>query len=187
MQQMNIYYKDASTNRSARVIMRAFAKSPLIEVEVKLDPIPASGGGQEVTVNFFAYDLDTNNTFYTDSNAMDMQKRMLNFRPEWELQTHQNVSANYYPINSAIAIQDDAKNVAFVVTNDRSQGGGVFDNSRVEFMHNRRLFYDDDRGVEDPLSENGTYGNGLSVQATYTFHYVNKTKTYSKQRFQQLV
>jgi len=85
---MNIYYNDPATNRSARVIMRAFAKNPTIEVEVMLNPIPTSGGGQEVTVNFFAYDLDTNNTFYTDSNAMEMQKRMLNYRPEWQLMTH---------------------------------------------------------------------------------------------------
>jgi hypothetical protein len=74
-----------------------------------------------------------------------------------------------------------------VVTNDRAQGGGVFDNSRVEFMHNRRLFLDDSRGVEEPLSENGTYGNGITIQATYTLHFVNKSKTYSKQRFQQLI
>jgi hypothetical protein len=45
MQQMNIYYNDPVTNRSARVIMRAFNKSSTIEVEVKLDPIPSSGGG----------------------------------------------------------------------------------------------------------------------------------------------
>jgi hypothetical protein len=41
-------------------------------VEVRLDPIPASSTGTEVTVNFFAYNMDTNNTFYTDSNAMEM-------------------------------------------------------------------------------------------------------------------
>ena len=187
MQQMNIYYTDSQSNRSARVIMRAFAKNPAIEVEVRLDPIPASATGTEVTVNFFAYNMDTNNTFYTDSNAMDMQKRILNYREDWNLTTNQNVSANYYPINQAIVITDEAKNLSFVVTNDRSQGGSVFDNSRVEFMHNRRLFLDDYRGVEEPLSENGTFGNGITIQATYTLHFVDKSKTYSKQRFQQLV
>ena len=54
-------------------------------------------------------------------------------------------------------------------------------------MHNRRLFFDDSRGVGEPLSENSTYGNGISVQATYTVHFVNKTQTYSKQRYQQLI
>jgi hypothetical protein len=186
MQQTNMYFNDPETNRSARIIMRAFAKNPAIDVEVRLYPIPEAEGGQEVTVNFFAYGMDTNETFYTDSNAMEMQQRVLNKRPTWNLTTNQNISANYYPINSAIVINDEAQNLSFVVTNDRSQGGSVFEDSRIEFMHNRRLFDDDDRGVVEPLSENGTYGNGIPIQATYTMHFVNKSTTYSKQRQQQL-
>jgi hypothetical protein len=186
VQQTNLYFNDPDTNRSARAIVRAFAKNPALEVEVNLDPIPASQGGQEVTANFFAYNLDHNETFYTDSSAMEMQKRILNFRPTWNLTTNEPVSSNYYPINQAIVIQDEEQNLAFVVTNDRAQGGSVIENGRIEFMHNRRLFEDDSRGVGEPLSENGTYGNGISVQATYTVHFVNKTQTYSKQRYQQL-
>ena len=127
-----------------------------IEVEVRLYPIPESQGGQEVTVNFYAYGIDTNETFYTDSNGMEMQERILNKRPTWNLTTDQTISSNYYPINSAIVINDESINMQFVVTNDRSQGGAVFDDSRVELMHNRRLFKDDARGVGEPLSENGT-------------------------------
>ncbi len=163
MQQINMYYQDSETNRSARVIMRAFANNPTIEVEVRLYPIPESQGGQEVTVNFYAYGIDTNETFYTDSNGMEMQERILNKRPTWNLTTDQSISSNYYPINSAIVINDESINMQFVVTNDRSQGGAVFDDSRVELMHNRRLFKDDARGVGEPLSENGTYGNGIPI------------------------
>lgn len=99
VQQTNLYFNDPDTNRSARAIVRAFAKNPALEVEVNLDPIPASQGGQEVTANFFAYNLDNNETFYTDSSAMEMQKRILNFRPTWNLTTNEPVSSNYYPIN----------------------------------------------------------------------------------------
>lgn len=60
MQQANMYFDDEATNRSARVILRAFANNPTIDVEVRLYPIPSSQGGQEVTVNFFAYNMDTN-------------------------------------------------------------------------------------------------------------------------------
>lgn len=35
-----------------------------------------------------------------------MQKRILNYRPTWDLVTTANTTANYYPINSAIAIKD---------------------------------------------------------------------------------
>lgn len=46
-----------------------------------------------------------NGTFYTDSNALEMQKRQLNFRPTWNYTNiTQPVSGNYYPVNSALAI-----------------------------------------------------------------------------------
>jgi hypothetical protein len=161
MQQTTLYYFDSETNRSARVLIRAFAKNPAIEFEVLLDPIADNQGGIEVTANFFAYNFDSNNTFYTDSNALDMQKRVLNNRPTWNLTTDEPISANYYPINSAIAIKDDVQKLEMVVTNDRSQGGSVITNSRIEFMQHRRLFKDDHRGVGEPLSENGTFGIGI--------------------------
>jgi hypothetical protein len=59
-----------------------------------------------VTVNWKSLDIDNEKTFYTDSNGLEMQKRVLNKRPTWHLETDQLVSANYYPINSAIAIKD---------------------------------------------------------------------------------
>jgi hypothetical protein len=140
MQQVTLYYSDPETNRSARAIVRAFEKNPAIEFELLLDPLPASGGGQEVTANFFAYNLNNSKTFYTDSNGLEMQERVLNYRPTWNLTTDEPISANYYPINSAIVVKDTAKKLSMVVTNDRSQGGSVLDNARVEFMQNRRLF-----------------------------------------------
>ena len=39
------------------------------------------------------------------------------------------------------------------VLNDRSQGGASIEQGRIELMQNRRLFYDDDRGVDEPLNE----------------------------------
>ena len=85
----------------------------------------------------------------------------MNYRPTWTLETDEPISANYYPVNSAIVVRDTGKNLSFVVTNDRSQGGSVLDNAHIEFMQSRRLFYDDSRGVGEPLSENGTLGLGI--------------------------
>jgi hypothetical protein len=81
--------------------------------EVILNGIPRNNElGKEVTVNWRALDIDNKNVFYTDSAALEMQKRVLNFRPTWNLDNHgELVSANYYPINSAIAIVDEQKNI----------------------------------------------------------------------------
>jgi hypothetical protein len=68
--------------------------------------------GYEVTANFHT-SMDNNKTFWTDSNGLEMQKRVLNYRPTWDIEKTnyadalQNITANYYPINSAIAMRDE--------------------------------------------------------------------------------
>jgi hypothetical protein len=51
-------------------------------------------------------DFDNNGTFYTDANGLEMQKRILNYRPTWDFSAANNITSNYYPINTAIAIRD---------------------------------------------------------------------------------
>ena len=82
-----------------------------------------------------------------------MQKRILNYRSTYTLETDMKVSANYYPINTAIAIRDSDSGVQMTVMNDRAQGGSSIENGTIELMQNRRLFYDDDRGLNEPLDE----------------------------------
>ena len=60
-----------------------------------------------MTVNWKSYDIDNNFTFYTDSNALEMQKRVYSKRPTWDLVTDETIAANYYPVNSAISIIDE--------------------------------------------------------------------------------
>ena len=149
--------------------------------------IPLTGQGKELTVNWQSYDINNNNTFYTDSNALEMQERVLNYRPTWTVETNQNVTANYYPVNSAIAIVDEEKNLQMTIMNDRSQGGTVLKNGRVELMQNRRLFFDDDRGVEEALNETDSFGNGITVPATYHLHLFDRTVEESAQRYIQMM
>ena len=59
----------------------------LLRFDVLLYGLPASGGGHEVTVNFEAPQIDNRNIFYTDSNGLEMQRRQLNFRETWDVQS----------------------------------------------------------------------------------------------------
>jgi hypothetical protein len=80
---------------------------PVLRFDVELYGIPYNRFiGHEVTVNFLAPEINNDGIFFTDSNGLAMQKRQLNYRPTWDLQltANQNITANYYPINSAIAI-----------------------------------------------------------------------------------
>jgi len=107
-------------------------------------------------------------TFYTDTNGLEMQKRILNYRPTWDLITEEITTANYYPINQAIAIQDTSKDIQLTVMNDRSQGGSSLAEGTIELMQHRRLFYDDYRGVDEALNEKDSDGNPIQVDARYT-------------------
>ena len=88
--------------------------------------VPITGNkGKEVVANWQVLDFDNKDTFYTDSNGLEMQKRVLNKRDGWILDTIEVASSNYYPINSAIAIRNKKAKTQVTVMNDRSQGGSV--------------------------------------------------------------
>ena len=138
--------------------------------------------GKEVIASWKVNGFDNQSTFYTDTNGLEMQERILNYRPTWDLSTDEHVSGNYYPINQAIAIKDTTQNLQMTVMNDRSQGGSVIDAGTIELMQNRRLFYDDNRGVEEPLNEVDSAGYGIQVDALYKAQIFNSTTTKSLQR-----
>lgn len=83
------------------------------------------------------------------------------------------MTANYYPVQTAIAIENS--NMRMVVMNDRSQGGSVIKDGRIELMQNRRCNVDDHRGMGEPLSESNAKGQGITVPATYYVQVYNKS------------
>lgn len=158
---------------------------PALKFDVVLFKMPQNPNvGQEVTVNFHAPGIKNKGVFYTDSNGLEMQERTLNYRPTWNLTIKDgglNVTANYYPINSAIAVQDLQTKMQMVVMNDRAQGGSVLKDGRIEFMQNRRSTKDDSRGVDEPIDEN------ITVGATYYLQYFNTaTRTPLQRVIQQI-
>lgn len=142
---------------------------PLIKIDVDLDSLPFQEilNGYEVVPNFHVKNFDNQKTFFTDSNGLEMQKRVQDYRPTWTLKTTQKVTDNYYPINSAISIQDVNSKRKMTVMNDRSQGGTSIAAGTVELMQNREAPSDDNKGVAEPLQEKDEYGNGMRVKATY--------------------
>ena len=65
----------------------------------------------------------TNRTFWTDSNGLGMERRVLDERPDYKITEGddyqiENITANYYPVDSAIYVQDDS--IRMTVLNDRA-------------------------------------------------------------------
>jgi hypothetical protein len=80
-----------------------------------------------------------------------MQKRVQDYRPSVTSHTTETVTNNYYPINTAISIQDASSKRRMTVMNDRSQGGTSIAPGTVELMQNREAPTDDNKGVGEPL------------------------------------
>ena len=168
VQELHMTFEDMEEKEQrAYVWLRVTEDSPVSSWEVLLNGIPTSSVDIEVIVTWRSLDISNSDTFYTDSNGLEMQHRRLNFRSDWHLLTEERFSANYYPINSAVAVVDQKKNLQMTVLNDRAQGGSVIEEARVELMQNRRLVKDDNRGVGESLNETDEYGNGITVSATY--------------------
>lgn len=86
MQKM-VFYFENTRKRTKEIYEKATVHVTLDQdfhvsrFDVELDSIPGSGvDGFELTPTFDALNLDNNQTFYTDSNGLEMQKRILNYR-----------------------------------------------------------------------------------------------------------
>ena len=124
----------------------------------------------DAVITWESFDIKNwDQSFLTATNGLNLVKRQVKSRNPTDFSTVNLSDAiyNYYPVTSAISIIDERAKLQMTVLNDRSQGGSVVQEGRIELMQNRRLFYDDDRGVDEVLNETDQYGNGISVPARY--------------------
>lgn len=80
-----------------------------VEVEWSVGPIPIDdNAGKEVIIRY-----DTNiasaSKYYTDANGREVVERIRDYRPTWNYTVSENVSSNYYPINSRVWIKDQQR------------------------------------------------------------------------------
>lgn len=81
--------------------------SEQLEFELYLEGIEHMPG-LDVTANWKSWDLNnTGGLFYTDSNAFEIMRRHSdNYAGRYNDTNTQRASSNYYPVNSAIFIED---------------------------------------------------------------------------------
>lgn len=100
-----------------------------------------------------------------------------------------NVSNNYYPVDSAIAMRDfNGTDLQVTVLNDRPQGGsGYLNNNTIELMQHRRATDDDGKGVLEALNETDKNEFGVQVSARYFVQIFDFKRARSLQRSQQIL
>jgi hypothetical protein len=122
LDQWTITYNDKQTKERAVINVRYTPLNPeFIEIDVELSPVPIKDGqGKDVVVTWAFFDsFDPNGTFYTDSNGLEMQKRVIrnitSSTPDSFLSkladskgmpNYATIGANFFPVDSAIAMRD---------------------------------------------------------------------------------
>ena len=155
-------------------VVRLYRGQNTVEFEWLIGPLPAQlpdSPGLEV-ITRYSTDLDSQESFSTDSNGRFMISRRRNFRPTWKLNLTEPVSSNYYPVTSRISLTEQTNSVAeerrqLWVMTDRAQGGSSLKSGQMELMLHRRLFNDDAFGVGEALNETA-FGAGLVVRGKHS-------------------
>ena len=88
--------------------------------------------------------------YHTDSNGLEMMPRVRNHRSTYTINLTEPITANYYPINTALSIKDAVNQLT--ITPDRACGGASLASGEAEFLVHRRLVGSDYPGFE-PLNE----------------------------------
>ena len=130
---------------------KIFKGKNYIDVEYAVGPIPVNDGiGKEIVFRI-GTNIDNKGVFFTDSNGREFMKRMRSSRSTWNFKEFQPVAGNYYPVNSAIYMEDC--NTSLAIITDRTQGGTSLKDGSLELMVHRRTIKDDARGVGEPINE----------------------------------
>jgi len=141
----------------ASQVIRMYSGETQVEFEWLVGPIPVQDGiGKEVISRFKSENFDSIDTFYTDSNGREMQKRVRDHRDTWTLNVTEPVAGNYYPVTSRLTVQSSNfkyDSEGYSVLTDRAQGGSSLESGAAELMVHRRLLHDDAFGVQEPLNE----------------------------------
>ncbi|EDV93140.1 alpha-mannosidase 2 [Drosophila grimshawi] len=88
--------------------------------------------------------IDSGTTFYTDLNGLQLiQRRRFEKLP---------LQGNYYPVPTAIFIED--ANMRLTLLTGQPLGGSSLESGELELMQDRRLAFDDHRGLEQAVLDN---------------------------------
>jgi lysosomal alpha-mannosidase len=125
-----------------------------VEIQTGVGEVRTLGTGVEVIMSL-ATDVQSQGVWYTDSQALEMQQRVRNTRPNYPYTLTEPIASNFFPCNAFTFLNStnasSPKNV--VVITDRSRGTASINDGELQFIVQRRLVFDDNLGVEEALDE----------------------------------
>jgi lysosomal alpha-mannosidase len=100
--------------------VNVFNGIPTVEFEWTIGPIPTDDRiGKEIILRYDT-DIQSASKFYTDANGREVLERIRDYRPTWNYTVFENVSGNYYPVNSRIWIKDQQRQLTVLTGRSES-------------------------------------------------------------------
>lgn len=99
--------------------VRLYTGSRGIESVITVGPVDTLNAKGLEIVSRFDTTLDTNGSFFTDSNGGELQERWINHHPTYPIEIYEPIASNFYPLTAIAMVKDSAAAVTLVV--DRSQ------------------------------------------------------------------
>ena len=135
----------------------------VVEFEWTVGPIDITDDLSKEVVTKYSTDIASHGTFATDSNGRDFQPRVRDERPTWNWTNVAPISGNYYPLSTALTMDDGSTGLGLVV--DRANGAASLQDGNVEVMLQRRILTS--CGLAFPLNETGQDGRGLILTGVH--------------------
>ena len=86
-----------------------FDNASTVEFEWTIGPVPIDDNiGKEIVIRYDT-NIASSSMYYTDANGREVLERIRDYRPTWNYTVIENVSGNYFPINSRIWIKDQQR------------------------------------------------------------------------------
>ncbi|CAI5530282.1 unnamed protein product, partial [Closterium sp. Naga37s-1] len=129
---------------------RVYPGCDYAELHYVIGPTPEDSKGHEVVTRFSA-PINSNKTFFTDSNGRRYLKRIVDHRADWELTVTDPIAGNFYPVTVGAFIGDGESQLSLLV--DRAAGAASLGAGQLEVMLHRALVTVDMKGVGEILNE----------------------------------
>lgn len=121
-----------------------------VEMTTGIGAVDPGYTGVEVVMRL-STNLSSNDTWYTDSEGLELQQRIRNVHRNYPHVVTEPVASNFYPCNLMSLINSSDASLGVVA--DYSRATASLADGELEFLMIRRLLFDDNRGVAQPLNE----------------------------------
>eukprot|EP00759_Apiculatamorpha_spiralis_P005848 PhF_6_TR13441/c0_g1_i1/m.21474/K12311/MAN2B1, LAMAN; lysosomal alpha-mannosidase len=129
--------------------------APFVYLEFGMGEINAAPVGKEIVMRVDS-EVNSTDVWYTDSQGLEVERRVRDQRPDYDYTPTEPVSGNFFPTYSFTYLVDSNGNTNrnMVVVGDRARAAASLSSGSLEMLVHRRLLHDDGRGVGEPLNEN---------------------------------